>query len=121
MVAMAVMAIGMSARRHGERGVKGRSKEGDGFSANRICGLDHHESIGHSTCALLNRPMFSPGQSEMLVSDTLAHMMTAFQYHLERFPILSPLDIIRWLKKVLDSPNQSYNGSDYIKSDTFEI
>lgn len=60
--------------------------------------------------------MLPPGHSEMLVSDTLAQMMTAFQY--ERFLILESVDIIRWLKEVLDSPNQSNNGIDYSKSDT---
>ena len=65
--------------------------------------------------------MLPPGQSEMLVSDTLAQVMTVFQYQSERFPILWSVDIIRWLKDVLDSPNQSYNGCDYSKSDTLEI
>ena len=63
----------------------------------------------------------APGQSEMLVSDTLAPVTTVFQYQLERFPILDLVDIIRSLKRVWGSPNQSNNGSDYSKSDTLEI
>ena len=65
--------------------------------------------------------MLPLGQSEMLVSDTLAQVMIVFQYQSERFPILRSVDIIRWLKEVWDSPNQSINGSDYSKSDTLEI
>ena len=65
--------------------------------------------------------MLPPGQSEMLVSDTLAQMLTVFRYQLERFPILELVDIIRSLKGAWGSPNQSNNGSDYTKSDTLEI
>lgn len=57
--------------------------------------------------------MFPRGQSEMLVSDTLAQVMTVFQYQVDRLPILRLIDIIRWLKEVWDSPNRSHDGSDY--------
>ena len=65
------------------------------------------------TRALSNRPMIPPGQSEMLVSETLAQVMTVFQYQVNRLPILRLIAIIRWLKEVWDSPNQSYDESDY--------